>query len=202
MDDQTKRDLHRFLAGGKLGRPETDAIRESVLDTIEREEKRPARVIRYAGWAGAALAAAAAVLIAVNVPRDPDPGHMRRGAAALAVTCSSGKLTACPASSQLVFSLSGKRGHGFLSAYAEPIGHDAERVFFFSKEDQNAELAVPAEGTRAAERTVPIEKSLRPGRYRVRAFLANRPLGREEMQGGGPGAGVHAKARVEVVIVE
>lgn len=117
--------------------------------------------------------------------------------------CSGGTLAACPWSSELVFVLSGKPGTGFLSAYAEPVGHDDERVFYFSKEDGSAELVVPAEGERVSERAVRLPAGQGPGSYRVHAVLADRPLSRDELlEGSGQrgGADLRAKARVELVV--
>ena len=129
MDEKTARDMDRLLAGGKLSGPEADAILDRIHATLAREEKRssPVRAIRY--WAGAALAAAAAVLLVVYLPRGPveQGGHeYEEGELGpkLAVRCSPGTLEACPKSSSLVFTLSGKRAGGFLSACAEPVGHD------------------------------------------------------------------------------
>jgi hypothetical protein len=205
MDDETARRMHRLLAGGKLRRAETDAIRESVLDAIERKEKRPGGVIRIVGWSAATLATAAAVLIAVNLRRHPGgdvgrPEGVESGPATIEVRCSHGPLTACPSSAELVFSLSAERARAFLSAYAEPIGHDTEPIFYFSKEDEPEQLNLS--GERSLVRRVPLARTHRPGRYRVQAFLADRPLGREEMQRGPGDAGMLAVRRVELAIVE
>ena len=217
LDNETKRRLLGLLGGVRLSRAEIVGGGVGVLDEIARrvgmgneKEKRPGQVIRYAGWGGAILAAAAAVLLFVKVPSGPGGDDVRvhvpedgdlPARAVLEVRCSGGKLTACPRSSAIVFALKGKGARGFLSAYAEPVGHDGERVFYFSKEDGSAELGVGAEGARVTERAVRIAADQRAGRYRVHAFLAARPFTREEMQSG-PGPGVIATARVEVVIVE
>jgi hypothetical protein len=221
LDARTKRQLHRWMAGGRLSRAERDVIRESVLDEIERREGRAGargkngeraqrgKVIRFAAWAGTALAAAAAVLLVVNVGHDPaarvhtvEEGDL--GARpVLEVECRGGTLAACPKAAELAFTLSGKRAHGFLSAYAEPVGHEGERVFYFSKEDGSAELGPPpAQDTRGTQRAVRLSDEHRAGRYRVRAFVADRMLSREEMQSGGHGARVIATLQVELVIAE
>ena len=89
--------------------------------------------------------------------------------------------------------LRGQRAAGFLSAYAEPIGHDAERVFYFSKQDGSVELAVPASGSRASECPVRMPAVQGQGRYRVYAVVADRPLAREELV---RGAGQQGNAKV------
>jgi hypothetical protein len=223
LDARTKRQLHRWMAGGRLGRAERDVIRESVLDELARREGRArasasgksgerserGKLIRLAGWAGTALAAAAAVLLMVRVPGE-EPGGGGRileegdlGARlVLEVTCKGGTLQACPKGSELVFTLSGKRAHGFLSEYAEPVGREGERVFYFSKEDGMAEVGPAAEVASGTKRAVRLSDEHRAGRYRVHAFVADRMLSREEMQSGGQAARVIASLQVELVIAE
>ena len=101
--------------------------------------------------------------------------------------------------------LRGQRAAGFLSAYAEPIGHDAERVFYFSKQDGSVDLSVPADGSRVSERPVRMPGVQGPGRYRVYAVVADRPLAREELVRGAGQQGnakVRATARVELVVTD
>ena len=207
MDEKTARDMDRLLAGGKLSGPEADAILDRIHATLEREEKRqrPVRAIRY--WAGAALAAAAAALLVVYLPRGPgeqggDENEEGELGPKLAVRCSGGTLEACPKSSSLVFTLSRGRADGFLSAYAEPVGHDGERVFYFSKEDGSVKLGVAAGGKGDAEHTVRVPAAQRPGRYRIHAVLAERALSRDELLAGAgkPSFEVRVTARVELIV--
>ena len=223
LDARTKRQLHRWMAGGRLGRAERDVIRESVLDELARREGRArasasgksgerserGKLIRLAGWAGTALAAAAAVLLMVNVPGEEPAGggHILEegdlGARlVLEVTCKGGTLEACPKESELVFTLSGKGARGFLSAYAEPVGREGERVFYFSKEDGSAEVGPAAQDASGTQRAVRLSDEHRAGRYRVHGFVADRMLSREEMQSGGEAARVIASLQVELVIAE
>jgi hypothetical protein len=201
MDEETRR-IHRLLSDGKLSGPEAEEILDNVLAAVAREKPRPVRAIRYwAAGAGAVLAAAAAVLLVVYVPRDPggrvhvpEEGDL----AGLRVRCSPGELAACPASSKLVFTPSDKRASGFLSAYAELLGDDPKRTFFYSQEDGSPEL--PAQ---SAVRAVGLPG---PARYRIHAVIADRPLTREELvewaaEGAG-GAEVRASASVELVVTD
>jgi hypothetical protein len=120
----------------------------------------------------------------------------------LELSCRPGTLAACPRSATLVFSASGGRAASYLSAYAEPIGHDAEPVFYFSEEDSAPKLAEPEKGARI-EHTVAVSAAHRVGRYRVHAYLADGALGREEMvEGADDATGIAARLRVEIVIVE
>jgi hypothetical protein len=207
MDDREARRLHRLLAGGRLSRPETDAIRERVLDAIERDERRSPRRLRYGAWAGAALAAAAAALLAVRVPESPThpnlPGAGQAGQRSarpiLRLRCSSGTLTACPRTSELIFSATGLRAPAVLSAYAEPLDPALAPVFYFSEQDGGAPLAVPKSPTRAVEHAVRIPASQRAGRYRVHLFVAERALAREQMRSGARGA---QGTKAELLIVE
>lgn len=223
LDGRTKRQLHRWMAGGRLGRAERDVIRESVLDELARREGRArasasgksgerserGKLIRLAAWAGTALAAAAAVLLMVRAPGEEPGGGGHTfeegdlGARpVLEVTCKGGTLQACPRGAELVFTLSGKGARAFLSAYAEPVGREGERVFYFSKEDGTAELGPAAAVAPGAQRAVRLADGHRAGRYRVHAFVADRVLSREEMQSGGQAARVIASLQVELVIAE
>ncbi len=197
MDDKTKRELHRLIAGGRLSKPELEVMRESVLDEIERrraeregkengERKEPARgpargrVIRVAYWGSAAVAAAAAVLLMVRAPTEPggrrhvDESGDLSPRPVIEVTCRGGTLSACPRAAEIVFAIAGKGVQGFLSAYAEPIGGEGERVFYFSDEDGGAKITTGGQGAGGgvAERAVRIPDAQRAGRYRVQAFLA------------------------------
>jgi hypothetical protein len=136
----------------------------------------------------------------VEGPYAPEEGDLTPST--LSVTCSPGTLSACPMSSSLVFSLAGKRVSGFLSAYAEPVGHEAERVFYFSKEDGSVELAWPPEAGHDAKHIVRLSASHEPGRYRIHAVLADEPKPRAAMTAGAPIPGARATARVEIVVVE
>jgi hypothetical protein len=143
-------------------------------------------------------------MLGVIVPRDPggavsvnineEGGDMPQSP--LRVSCEGGELAACPVSGKLVFEVTGKEASGFVSAYAEPIGHEGERVFYGSKEDGSVELP----GGRAV-RAIGLTKA---GRYRVHAVLAERPLTREELvraaSGPDAGRGVRAKAQIEIVV--
>ena len=120
----------------------------------------------------------------------------------LSVICSDGELTACPQTATLVFTVSGDQVSGFLSAYAEPLGPEAERVWYFSKESGSLELDVPADGTRVFQRAVRISPTHPPGRYRVHAFLADRPLGHDEMLAEDLGAAVRSTLQAELVVAK
>jgi hypothetical protein len=198
VDEKTARHMDRLLAQEKrLSGPEADAILERVLAKVEREEKRP-RAIR--AFTSVALAAAAAVLLVVYVPRAPDERQhtVEEGdMSPLVVSCSPGTLSACPSSSALVFTLKNARASGVLSAYAEPLGPGAEPVFYFSKEDGSASLD---EGTRS--RSVRLPAAQDGGRYRIHALLAPRALSRQELLQGASGIEIVAKARVELVVTD
>jgi hypothetical protein len=199
MDDKTARDMDRLLAGGKLSGPEADAILERVLEDVDRDERRRRpRVNRYwVGAAGAALAAAAAVLLVVYSPGSTDDPTIR-------VSCPGGTLSACPASSTLVFAAANARA-GFLSAYAEPVGHAAERVYYFADRNGRPELVEPEDDRPPYRRAAAPPPALKPGRYRVTVVLADRPLARNELLGGSAAredADVRATSQVEIVVTE
>jgi hypothetical protein len=107
-------------------------------------------------------------------------------------------LTACPATSSLVFAVSGSRSAVVLSAWAEPIGTDGPREFYFSKQDGWLDVPWKTEGGSLIE----MARVQGQGTYRLHAIVAERALGREEMQVEGSGKEALAKVEVTVVIGE
>jgi hypothetical protein len=104
--------------------------------------------------------------------------------------------------SSLVFTLARGSGDGFLSAYADPVGGDGQRVFYFSMEDGSVKLGVSGQGKGVTERLVRLPAAQRPGRYRVYAVLAERALSRDEMLAGAgqPSVAATVTAQVEVIV--
>ena len=71
--------LESALADRRADQPEVDwpAFHERVMDAVRAEAAAPSRTIKFPGWARVALplAAAAAILLMVSIPRPPgDPG--------------------------------------------------------------------------------------------------------------------------------
>jgi hypothetical protein len=186
MDDKTRNHLDRLLADGELSGPEAQAIFERVYADVEREE-RPRHSARRALWLGGYAAIACFVtVVAMRSSSEQRQGLTARGQGAAApileMSCSGGTLGTCPASSNLVFLVSGDSSAGYLSAYAEPLDPDLDRVWYFSQETGSPELGA-AEGTQVFERGVRLRGSHRAGRYRVHAFVADWPLTRAQMLG-------------------
>jgi glycosyltransferase involved in cell wall biosynthesis len=127
----------------------------------------------------------------VNVPSDPVGGaHVEEGGElsprpVLEVKCRGGALSACPRGAEIVITVAGTGVRGVVSAYAEPIGREGERVFYLSTEDGSVKMATdtPGAGVGRAERAVRIPDTQRAGRYRVHAYFGQRALEREEMRG-------------------
>lgn len=202
MDQKTKNQLDRLLADGELSRPEAEAIFDRVHAEVVREDR--VRPLRAVVWGGAVAAAAVLLLLLIRPSEDGGGELSARGSAAFAptleVTCSDGTLSACPLSAKLVFLVSGSAQHGFLSAYAEPLDTGAERVWYFSHEAGSPQLTPASDGTHVFDRAVTIAGSHRPGRYRVRAFLAERPLAREEMLADGPLTRILSEIQSDVTV--
>jgi hypothetical protein len=203
MDEKNKNQLDRLLADGELGGPEADAIFDRVYAAVASAERArwPAR-----SWLlGGGLSAAAAVLLMLVWPGRHPAGELTargsdRYAPTLEATCSEGSLAACPISAKLVFVVSGDGAGGFLSAYAEPLDAGAERVWYFSREANSPELKRSGNGTRVFDRAVKLAGSHRPGRYRVHAFLAKRPLTHAEMLASGAGVRILTSIHSDVTI--
>jgi hypothetical protein len=203
MDQKTTHQLDRLLADGELSGPEADAIFDRVYASVARDERVrwPLRAVLLGGG----LSAAAALLVMLARPVGDPVGELTaRGSVAFAptleATCTDGTLSACPISAKLVFVVSGDAPSGFLSAYAEPLDAGAERVWYFSREANTPEVMLADQGTHVFDRAVMLSGSHQPGRYRVHAFLAARPLAREEMLAEPRSADLLASIQFDVTI--
>jgi hypothetical protein len=206
MDPKTANQLDRLLADGELSGPEADAIFDRVYANVAAAE-RPgtSRRATYAAlWFGAGAAACIASLVTFRSPGPESTALTARGtndgAPVLAVRCADGTLGACPKSSRLFFSVAGDRTSGFLSAYAEPLDMPGERIWYFSSETLSPQPVGAVDGTRVFDHAVNLGGTHRPGRYRIHAFLAPRPLSHTEML---ESAGSQAlRMQAEVAITE
>jgi hypothetical protein len=206
MDGKTKSELDRLLGGNQISGPEADAILERVLATVERDEHGRRRFAPNAFVvASGALAAAAAILLIVLRPDAAQNGLRARGAAApatqLEAVCADGTLAACPSSSKLIFIASGASADGYLSAYAEPDDAALGRIWYFTREAGSPQLAV-GDRTAVFEQAVLLTGTHTAGRYRVHAYLADRPLGRDELLAGPSAQVIRASMQAELAVVE
>lgn len=205
MDQPTANKLDRLLADGELSGPEADAIFERVHSAVVRTERR--RRVRAVTWLAASIAAAAAIgLVLVEPAPDPRAELTARGSVAdasvLEAVCSQGTLAACPMSSTLTFAIRGSSPAGFLSAYAEPLDAPAERIWYFSSDTASPELAGAVDETRVFDRGVRLSGTHRPGRYRIHAFLADRPLSPAEMVASPDAGQVRASMQSDLSVTE
>jgi hypothetical protein len=207
MDSKTANKLDRLLADGDLRGPEADAIFDRVYAQVARTD-RVQRPVRRVFVLTGCVAAAAVALFVWRATFEPHEEFAARGdAAALPVldaSCSVGTVDACPVSAKLVFIVSGDSTTGFLSAYAEPLDPavGADRVWYFSRESESPRIADTSDGTHVFERAVRLMGTHREGRYRVHAFFADHPLGRDDMLAGSSASGIRARRQFDLVIVE
>ena len=118
------------------------------------------------------------------------------------MTCANGSLAACPQSSKLVFLVSGDDTHGALSAYAEPLDGQGERVVYFSREVGSPTFPTSSSGTRVFNRAAKLEGTHFPGRYRIRAFLADDSLNRDELISGPRDRSVRTTLSIDLRVIE
>jgi hypothetical protein len=200
MDEKTSHELDALLADGKVSGPEADAIFDRVYATVARDERRWARW-RPVLYPVGAVAACAAVALAWST--GPSGELTARGAETIApvleVTCAAGSLAACPHSSKLVFVVSGEGVHGALSAYAEPLDGQGERILYFTRE-AGAPALTAGDGTRVFHRAVMLAGTHRAGRYRIHAVLTDRPLDRNELLQGPPEESIKASLSTEISV--
>jgi hypothetical protein len=222
--EELTRYLRQLLAGEKLTDPEVDRVLKEVFDQLERRgrtvrsgldvSRAPRTPEPLRGSARREKKHRFSRMLSKGKLSGPELDDLLDGVLAalerdglvpptvFEVSCTPGTLSACPASSSLVFSASGFRARNYVSAYAEPLDHDAEPIFYFSDEDGCPVLAQPADGSRS-ELTVPLSASHRRGRYRLHAFLADGDIGRDEMIAGTRGInGIAVRLKVELVIVD
>jgi hypothetical protein len=190
IDPSNERDLDALLSGGRLSGPARDQIFDTVAAEVAGETRSRAR---RRVWRAAMAVAGAAAAILVVAPRlmTPDSEGLRaKGAqvgvaAQLDVACIGGTLASCPQGATLVFGASGVAATGVLSAYAEPMGRDVERIWYFSAEGESPRLTVGG-ATDVARRAVRIGSEHAPGRYRLHVFLTRGPATQAMLLAGNP----------------
>lgn len=190
IDPSNDEDLDALLSGGRLSGPARDRIFDSVAAEVGREARSR---VRRRVWATVLAGAGAAAALLVLAPRlktiDSQPfrakGGESSGAAQLEVVCSGGTLASCPQGATLMFGASGAAGTGVLSAYAEPLEGNLERIWYFSADGESPRLTIGG-STDVAQRAVRIGSEHAPGRYRLHVFLTREPVSQATLLAGNP----------------
>src|SRR5881394_2748877 len=151
------RHLDALLAESELGGPEDERILEAVLS---RRSRRPWWRSSFALGTGLSLAAAVAVVLVIGPFRTGREGFAPRGAdvkgLAIDVACLRNSLAACPRGATLLFALRGGSPGGYLTAWAEPVRPGAERVWYFSADQETPLLQATRSAPQALSRGVRI----------------------------------------------
>jgi len=185
--------IDRLLARGNLAGPEYDRIFERVLARTETVTPVPAR--RWLAWGlvpGAAVATGLAAWLLLVRPsgvggKEPGAagfatrGLVGAGGGALEIGCTPSGSRVCRAGDTIMFQVNAAVISGYLGAYAERLDDPAhERIWYFTGAQANP-VIVPASGTVVVPQGIRIGPEHRPGRYRVTAWIASRPLARAEL---------------------
>jgi hypothetical protein len=175
-------ELNRLLSHGRLSGAEYDAVEQRILAQVAPERTR-ARWQLFAP----AVAAAAALALWLGL-RAHEPGYAEKGGGMLAggvvsVGCGAGAAHRCHLGDTLVFSVLGNVAPVYLIAYAEPLGPEPSRIWYFPRTGQTAPRVAAGPGTQVAPDGVRLGPPHVPGRYRVKVWLSESALDREQVAG-------------------
>jgi hypothetical protein len=196
--------LDELLARGTLGGRHYDEIFEKVVARTGSAGNPPGR--RWFRWflaSGAVLAPAVAAWIVIAGPRagHPTPKGEPGIAAALQIGCGPSGAAVCHVGDTLMFSVNAAVVSGYLGAYAERIGDSTRgRVWYYPTSTGHSPAVAPGEGTAVLPDGVRIGAEHPPGRYRVRLWLAERPLARNEIDAADSGR-LRADRAIEVEVL-
>jgi hypothetical protein len=193
-----------LLAPGGLGGPQYDAVFDKVLARTEvREPPAVARRLRWSVVAGTALAsgmAAALLLVHPAGGRFTAKGTAAAADGALEIGCGPSGSHVCRMGGTLMFTVNSAQVSGTLGAYAEPVGGPpGQRIWYFPTAGGTAPVVLPGRGTTVVPEGIEIGAEHRLGRYRVTVWIADRPLGRADIDRDARGVRGHAVFDLEVV---
>ncbi len=160
-------ELDRLLARGRLGGPARDRILEQAL--ARARASRPRRRARLL-WLAPVLAAAAAIVLWVRVPKDGFRARGGDGRPLVEATCKGGERARCPRGGTLVFRVDGAAGGGFLSAYATPVA-GGEKIWYFPPAGGESPRLAAAAGPQLVPFGVELGAEQPPGEYELHFLI-------------------------------
>jgi hypothetical protein len=186
---RTSEELDSLLGRGGIGVSRKEAILQTVLAKCKADP--PARRLwrwPIAGLALAAVVGATAIVMAPLPSQTPAVPFRAKGATAkqspmaplAELECLGGPLGACPMGSLLVVRVTGT--HGYVSAWAEPVG-GGERIWYFSGDSQPLAVAADSAHAVAATRAVKIGPEHTKSAYLVEIRVTDRPMPRSQLLG-------------------
>ncbi|HEY3493762.1 MAG TPA: hypothetical protein VGK73_03705 [Polyangiaceae bacterium] len=183
------KEIDQLLARGRLSGVQYDEIAQNVLDHVAPEPRVP----RWSVFASAAALAAGAAVWFVAASSEPgappqasedfrEKGAGRPVLGALAIGCGAEARHACRLGETLVFSVSGNQKPVFVVAYAERVDAPQARVWYFPHADRPPPRADGSGATTVLAEGVRLGAPHSTGKYRVKAWLAESELTREQAE--------------------
>jgi len=200
VKDQDAR-LDEALAGGTLGGPHYDEIFERVLARSAPKEGSARRRTRW--WLLAtALVPVGAVWLVLVRPKvtPPTPKGAAGAAGAIEIGCGTSGGHVCHPGDTLMFSVNAAVVSGYLGAYAERVGDPVpQRILYFPDPTGGTPVVAAGPTTIVLPEGIRIGAEHTPGRYRVTAWVTERPPTRA---GAGyiPGSGALARDAFEIEV--
>jgi hypothetical protein len=166
-------ELDRLLARGRMGGPGHERVFAHVSKTIARREA----LHRPRVWAvTSVLAAAACVVLFVSRRPAVDERNAARGTpvhAFVEARCLGSETGRCRIGQRLVFRINGPKA-GFVAAYAKPVGHAGERIWYFPNAGHrlpSLDSASEGSGPRFLSDVVIIGPEHSPGHYVISVYV-------------------------------
>jgi len=199
VKDQDAR-LDEALAGGTLGGPHYDEIFERVLARSAPKEVAARRRTRW--WLlAAALVPAAVGLVLIRPKVAPLTPKGPAGAyGVIEIGCGTSGRHVCHPGDTLMFSVNAAVVSGYLGAYAERVGDPVpQRIWYFPDPTGGTPVVAAGPKTIVLPEGIRIGAEHTPGRYRVTAWVAERPPTRAGA-GDIPGSGALARDAFEIEV--
>jgi hypothetical protein len=180
-------ELDDLLARGRLSAPQRERIWARL--SWSAPVRGGVRGWRLRLGIAIPVAGVAVAVLAIRLGSDRrDPFVAKGGGGSrIAIECDHGALTACPAGSKLIFRDARAGQPAYLEAYADPVGHAGERVWYFPARDRTAPRLDAGEGALLRDAVV-VGPEHPPGDYAIHALVSTRPLDRAEAAAREPAA--------------
>ncbi len=200
FDAEKDVELNQLLARGRLSGGEYDEVERRVLAAVT---EKPRRAYWPLALPALALAAGLAFWIGTRgaVPHSAftEKGGGEPVLGVVSIGCGRGASLHCKLGDTLMFSVSGNRSSVYLVAFAERLdGPSPARVWYFPHEGATAPRLDANGGTTVLSEGIRLGPPHVTGRYHVRTWLSETPVGRDAAER----LGAHGEQSVTLEITE
>jgi hypothetical protein len=172
-------DLDRLLARGRLSGAEYDAVEQRIFEQLAPRRRRPRwQLLAPAIALAAGLALFAGLTASEKHYAEKGGGTPVRGV--VNIGCGSGAMHSCRLGDTLMFSVLGNVAPVYLVAYAEPLAGEPSRIWYFPQAGHIAPRVEAGAGTNVSSEGVRLGPPHVKGRYRVKVWLSESAVGREQ----------------------